>query len=142
MGRARVESGEKDAESSKGDAKRSDIEVKSARRFVVREILLRLLVLLFAAGESWVEYDYASGAGSKKTFRVIWWVISRSYCCLKCLQRTAHVPATDAQTAALMAIGRVPRVLLKMAPEMAPATTLLVGSCLPRRAPIVLFVPL
>ena len=47
MGRARVESGEKDAESSKGDAKRSDIEVKSVRRFVVRDVLLK--ALLFAA---------------------------------------------------------------------------------------------
>jgi hypothetical protein len=35
VGRARVESGEKDAESSKSDAKRSNIEVKSVRPFVV-----------------------------------------------------------------------------------------------------------
>lgn len=87
-------------------------------------------------------YDYASGAGSKNTFRVIWYIVSVSHCIWNLFQRTAHVPATDAQTAALMAIGRVPRVLLKIAPEIAPATTLLVGSCLPRRAPMVLFVPL
>ena len=43
---------------------------------------------------------------------------------------------------ALIAIGRVPLVLLKMAPAIAPATTLLVGSCLPRSAPMVLLVPL
>ena len=37
-----------------------------------------------------------------------------------------------AQTAALMPIGLAPRVLLKIAPAIAPLRMLFVGSCLPR----------
>lgn len=56
-----------------------------------------------------------SDPGSKKTFLVI-----------------AQPPATPAQIPELMAICLVPRVLLNIAPLKAPATTLLVMSCLPR----------
>lgn len=45
---------------------------------------------------------------------------------------TAHPPAKLAQIPELIAICLVPRVLLKRAPLSAPATTLLVISCLPR----------
>lgn len=48
------------------------------------------------------------------------------------LQRTAHVPATEATMPELMAMGLTPLVLLKMAPLSAPATTLFVMSCFPR----------
>lgn len=44
----------------------------------------------------------------------------------------AQLPATPAQIAELMAICLVPRVLLNMAPLIAPATMLLLVSCLPR----------
>lgn len=76
-----MESGEKDAESSKGDAKKSDMEVKSVGGWVVGDVCsgCGLLKLLFAAGVV-VVYNCASGAGSKKTFRVIWWVVSGRRC--------------------------------------------------------------
>lgn len=45
---------------------------------------------------------------------------------------TAHVPATLATIAELIAIGLMPLVLLKIAPLAAPATTEFVMSCFPR----------
>lgn len=47
-------------------------------------------------------------------------------------ERTAHPPATVAQIPELIAICLVPLVLLNSAPLNAPATTLLLISCLPR----------
>jgi hypothetical protein len=72
-------------------------------------------------------------SGSKKTFRVIWWLVSTCLLSRFCECRlTAQPPATLAQIPALIAIGRVPLVLLNSAPLNAPAITLFVMSCFPR----------
>jgi hypothetical protein len=72
-------------------------------------------------------------SGSKKTLRVNWWPISMCPLSRFCEYKlTAQPPATLAQIPALIAIGRVPLVLLKSAPLNAPAITLFVVSCFPR----------
>lgn len=55
---------------------------------------------------------------------------------------TAQAPAMDATIALEITIGFNPLVLLNMAPLKAPAAMLLVASCLPRKCPIVEFIPL
>jgi hypothetical protein len=58
------------------------------------------------------------------------------------LRLTAHAPATLATMPDEIIIGRRPRVLLKMAPLNAPATTEFVISCFPLKLPMVLLMPL